>query len=338
MKKFFILSTFIVYHFSFVITNAQSTTILPNRLTVPNVSSLGTCDATAKGSTIFNTTDNKMYYCNGTNWQEMTGGDFTTPFAASQAAGNVTALLNLKNTSQDGWGILGEAPSGMGMIGKSSTSVGVYGYSSANDGVSGYSQDGVGVRGNSPFGIGGYFKSDNGNALEIVGKMNINSTNGAGGAQLVVPSNGNNPIWQDPVAFSVQDLGVNDFSVAHNIPKQLPFTIENFDLGNNYSTLNSEFTAPVKGIYHFDACINWNSHTNGTGIVALMLRKNGTVYHVVYLPPTIGKQISVMLSVDILLYPTERVYLEAYQTSGVTQFVYQNGYFSKFSGHLVYRQ
>ncbi len=270
MKKTFILSAFIVCQLSFVITNAQSTTILPNRLSVPNVSSLSTCDNATKGSTVFNTTDKKMYYCNGTNWQEMTGGGFSLPYIATQAAGNVAPLLHLTNTSQTGIGILGEAPMGIGVYGKSTGSYGVYGSSYDHHGVGGYSKNNIGVRGNSELGTGGYFESDEGNAIEIKGKMNINSTLGAGGAQLVVPSNGSNPIWQDPVAFSVNDLGTGNLSVASTADKKIPFTVKDFDLGNNFSLANSEFTAPVKGVYHFDAFALWNALTNGSNYVSLI--------------------------------------------------------------------
>ncbi len=259
MKKIFILSTVIIYQLSFIITNAQLTTLLPNRLSMPNISTLGTCDNASKGSTVFNTTDNKMYYCNGTNWQEMTGGGFTLPYVATQAGGNVTALINLKNIPLGGWGIVGEAPSGMGIFGKSSTGIGVYGYSDDNYGVSGYSQDGIGVRAISQFGTGGYFESDEGYAIEVKGKMRINSTIGVGGGQITIPTNGGDPIWQDPIAFSVNDLGTVNLSVASTLDKKIP-SAKDFDLGNDFSLTNSEFTAPVKGIYHLDAFAMWNAH------------------------------------------------------------------------------
>lgn len=332
MKKIFILSTFIVYHFSFVITNAQSTTILPNRLTVPNVSSLGTCDVTAKGSTVFNTTDNKMYYCNGTNWQEMTGGGFTLPYSATLEGSAYVGLLHIINTAHNGYGIVGEVPSGIGLVGLSSsgTGIGVLGRSN--------SFQSFGVAGFSNYGTGGYFESSDGTAIEIKGKMYINSTLGVGGSQLVVPSNGDNPIWQAPIAFSVKDLGANNFSVSSGTDTKLPYTVEDFDLGNDFSTVNSEFTVPVKGIYHFDAMIMWNAHTNGAGIVAITLKINGNVHSSVRVPAISGKEISDMLSQDILLNANDKVAMYAYQTSGVTQLITQNGFFSKFSGHLVYRQ
>lgn len=330
MKKL-LTFVFIVLHASTIISNAQSTTILPNRLTVPNVSSLSTCDATAKGSTVFNTTDNKMYYCNGSNWQEMTGGGFTLPYSASLEGTAYNGLIFIKNTTPNGHGIVGEALSGIGLAGISTSNIGVYGV--------GESSNSVGVYGRSNFGTGGFFESIvDGTAIEIRGKMKINNSFGVGGSQLVIPSNGSNPIWQEPIAFSVKGLGASNFSVINGTDTKLPYTVEDFDLGNDFSTVTSEFTVPVKGIYHFDAMIMWNAHTNGAGIVAITLLINGNVHSSVRAPAVSGKEISNMLSRDILLNLNDKVAMYAYQTSGATQVITQNGFLSKFSGHLVYRQ
>jgi hypothetical protein len=50
---------------------AQSTTILPSSLQLPNVQSLGSCTTTQKGQLVLLTTDNKTYYCNGTTWESL---------------------------------------------------------------------------------------------------------------------------------------------------------------------------------------------------------------------------------------------------------------------------
>lgn len=320
---------------------AQSTTILPDRLTVPNVTSLGTCNVIAKGSTVFNTTDNKMYYCNGTNWQEMTGGGFTLPYSGTQNLPSTNALFHIKNTSTNSstYSIAGEAISGTGLLGISNTGSGVYGYSNSSAiGVFGMSKENTGVKGVSEFGTGGYFESDEANALEIKGKMRINGTQGIGGAQLIVPSNGNNPIWQDPISFAAKDLGASDFEVVSGTDTKLPYTIEDFDLGTDFSTVHSEFTAPVRGIYHFDAMIMWKAHTNGVGIVAITLKINGGVHSSIRTPAITGKEISNMLSQDLFLNANDKVAIYAYQTSGADQLVIENPFFSRFSGHLVNRQ
>lgn len=47
---------------------AQSVTINPGALDLPQVTSLPSCSASTKGRMVYNSTDNKMYYCNGTAW------------------------------------------------------------------------------------------------------------------------------------------------------------------------------------------------------------------------------------------------------------------------------
>jgi hypothetical protein len=51
---------------------AQSASIDPNYVQIPKVSALPGCVVADKGKTVYNNTDNKMYYCNGTAWQSMT--------------------------------------------------------------------------------------------------------------------------------------------------------------------------------------------------------------------------------------------------------------------------
>lgn len=47
---------------------AQSVTINPGALDLPQVTSLPSCSASTKGRMVYNSTDNKMYYCNGSAW------------------------------------------------------------------------------------------------------------------------------------------------------------------------------------------------------------------------------------------------------------------------------
>jgi sugar lactone lactonase YvrE len=73
---------------------AQSGTIAPNYITVPSIAALPTCAVPDKGKTVFNSGDNKMYYCDGTAWQAMSGGvgggalSLTTNNIANSTSGN----------------------------------------------------------------------------------------------------------------------------------------------------------------------------------------------------------------------------------------------------------
>jgi hypothetical protein len=79
-------------------TIAQSSTIASNYIVIPGVATMPACGSTGKGRTVFNTTDNRMYYCDGFNWQSMAG----VPSAGVGWAQNGTAIYN---TNAGGVGI-----------------------------------------------------------------------------------------------------------------------------------------------------------------------------------------------------------------------------------------
>ncbi len=77
---------------------AQSTTLAPNYIVIPGVAALPSCANPDKGKTVFSTTDNRMYYCDGFNWQSMAG----VPSAGVGWAQNGSAIYN---TNSGGVGI-----------------------------------------------------------------------------------------------------------------------------------------------------------------------------------------------------------------------------------------
>jgi FG-GAP repeat len=79
-------------------TFAQSATIDPNYVQIPKVSALPGCVVTDKGKTVYNNTDNKMYYCNGTAWQSMTP-------AASAGPGWSQTGADISNTNAGNVGV-----------------------------------------------------------------------------------------------------------------------------------------------------------------------------------------------------------------------------------------
>ncbi|RFS16802.1 hypothetical protein [Emticicia sp. C21] len=129
----------LLFLFSFVVPLsgfAQSSTILPSAVGIPKVASLPVCNTNEKGKQIFHNTNNKMYYCNGVNWQEMTGGGFTLPYRDS--TNTQQTLLHLENRNNKA------------IIGESYTDTGVYGRSYSGTGVAGISDE---------F-FGGYFRTN----------------------------------------------------------------------------------------------------------------------------------------------------------------------------------
>jgi hypothetical protein len=102
------MRNFILLYILFIpaISLAQSAVMLPNGIDLPKVAALATCTTPEKGRMVFNTTDNKAYYCNGLNWQEMTGGGFSLPYSATQSY--ASSLLRIVNEG-NGRAISGES-------------------------------------------------------------------------------------------------------------------------------------------------------------------------------------------------------------------------------------
>jgi hypothetical protein len=196
MKKAFkilIISTLSISAFS------QSATILPSRMDVPNVPALPICDVTGKGRMVFNTSDNKMYFCNGTAWTDMTVGGFTLPYAGSGNAtapnilfgitnsANGRAISGVTTSSTYGNGVYGAStntapssanPSSIGVFGinnsQNANGIGVYGqHDGTGKGIYGVVRNGgIGVHGiGLPVSSGG-----NGNGIGVKGE----STNSTG--------------------------------------------------------------------------------------------------------------------------------------------------------------
>jgi len=164
-----------------LISLAQSGVMLPNSIDLPKVATLATCTTTEKGRMVFNTTDNKGYYCNGLNWQEMTGGGFTLPYSGSA---NYNETLFKLTVNGGGTGIWTESPSGVGLYAKSTSNIAVKGESIDGAGVEGRSQTSSGIRGISNFTYGVLGQSSGNSGVHGVGANGIsghaNSTSGYG--------------------------------------------------------------------------------------------------------------------------------------------------------------
>jgi hypothetical protein len=130
MKKI-VLSFILSYPFWGFGGFAQSTFIQPNSVQLPNVATLGTCTATEKGQQVFLTTDNKAYYCNGTNWVEPLGalvlpftGFASSPGAAFQIVQSGTGITGnfINNNSSNANPTLRATTTGTGFAGQFSSS------------------------------------------------------------------------------------------------------------------------------------------------------------------------------------------------------------------------
>ncbi|RFS16064.1 C1q-like domain-containing protein [Emticicia sp. C21] len=93
MKKLFILLQFVS-----IAAFSQATLLEPYAISIPKVTANPTCNVAAKGKQIFNTTSNKMFYCNGSSWIDLSGLELTLPYTATGS--NPNYLLSINNTGQ----------------------------------------------------------------------------------------------------------------------------------------------------------------------------------------------------------------------------------------------
>lgn len=196
----------------------------------------------------------------------------------------------------------------------------------------------VGINNTNPAGILDVYASI-GTALKVSGGINITGNGQSPGLGKVLTSDASgNAFWEGAIAFSANDLGTSNVSIPSGTDTKLIYTIEEFDTGNDFDLTTSEFTAPVRGIYHFDYFVYWLSHTNGSGYVSVTIRKNGSIHSTARLPAVASGEISNTISINMLLNAGDKITPYVYQTSGVNQSVGQDGRQVKFSGYLVCRQ
>ncbi|SKB51428.1 C1q-like domain-containing protein [Dyadobacter psychrophilus] len=187
-----------------------------------------------------------FYYNSGDKnnplWR-LVGTRLNLPFSQSGSSGG--ALFFIENSSNE------------------ANAIGISGLSE-KIGVRGSSETGTGVSGNSTNGVGVQATSANGLALNVNGKLKISGNGQAPGQGKLLTSDANgNASWQTPavnlIAFS--EIGINGGGNI-NSTKGLTLVKVNFgtlqyNLGGAYDVASNNFTAPVNGIYHFDAMVEW---------------------------------------------------------------------------------
>lgn len=175
--------------------------------------------------------------------------------------------------------------------------------------------------------------------LHVVGNIRASSLESSGNRNVIADANGTLKL-SSPVAFSSY-LNVN-FPISPNLDFTVPFGVENYDLSNNYDNTTYTFTAPVNGIYHFNASVDWSSLTATGGSLGISLYGSAPIYtiasttHSVY---STHKFTTNTISSDVKLNAGQTVKVIVYQNTNIyLQFTGNyNTYTAIFSGHLVYQ-
>lgn len=138
------------------------------------------------------------------------------------------------------------------------------------------------------------------------------------------------------VAFKV--LGSTATQAITNTDNFTEYSVEVFDIGNNYSISNQQFVAPVSGIYHFDlsAVVTFSSSTTIQRLL-LCIYVNGNPESCSRISGNSSLNTGVVLSTDLSLSAGD-VVVTGLRVINITGTPYLNGSALDihFSGHKVY--
>jgi hypothetical protein len=196
------------------------------------------------------------------------------------------------------------------------------------DGTAGASRITVMPSGNIGIGTG---ISTPANKLHVNGGVSI--TDGTQGAGEVFTSDASgNGQWKpnaiafysggNPTAGSTQNLAVNQTAIALFTSGSSIFAL---NAGGGYNVTNGRFTAPVAGVYTFNATMVCAGATSGFYTMKLKHNTGNTVCE---------QDGSSNLSATIHLNAGEQIWVEVYAGSSGSMSIYNDK--SSFSGHLVY--
>lgn len=311
-----------------------------------------------------------IYQTNASNNKPAVSINNSGTGAAIAAVAISSAAVSGNSTS--GTGVLGSSSTGNGIRGITNSAIGFAGVYGENNGTAGAGVQGIanaavasGVYGSSINGRGVNAQSDNGTALygtsttgyalQVAGKIKISggNTNPSNGAVLTCDAQGN-AVWKTKrVAFKITGVAEGQEVVNDNSTKKVFFSVEKFDLGNNFLTLSENantteagaFYAPVAGIYHFDIVLRLRQDgivqdIEKTGMTLIRVRNGveeflgsveGTKSYEEVGGMSLPDRANFNLSVTESLLAGDKLYVTVYHSTGTSAKL--SG--ALFSGHLV---
>ncbi|MCF2488962.1 hypothetical protein [Dyadobacter sp. CY347] len=278
-----------------------------------------------------------FFYNSGTSgnpvWSEVGVGTATLTLPFSQLGTNSGPLFLINNNDANAGAIA--------ISGLAANAVGVRGATLSGTGVVGHTASGG-------KGITASAANVNGTALEVNGRVQIHGPGQTIGAGKVLTSDDNGyATWQNAgvnVAFSASGIkGGGSEKLPPGISK-VPFAVEEYDLGNNYSDVNaanhSTFTAPLNGIYRFEMALNFNGQIQDPGFkagLALIRTRNGASTQISELDVQFEANGIIAYSRTCEAVIGDQFHINVYiSKAGVELFVQPDANY--FSGHLVARK
>lgn len=114
-------------------------------------------------------------------------------------------------------------------------------------------------------------------------------------------------------AFSAHKNGTNQTGVVSATFTKVTFGTEEYDVGAAFAS--STFTAPIAGVYHFDAAVNFNTNVVDQNLYEVALYKNGVIYKQGDIIRASGTgDVSAQTSADVSLAATDTI--EVYARGG----------------------
>ena len=269
-------------------------------------------------------------------------------------SGTGAALYGV-STSANGNGITGAAAGGIAVRGDVTTGTGVLGYSNSGTGISAGTISGTGI----------YTNSISGLALNVNGNLKIAGGNTAPGAGKVLTSDASgNATWQNAAAMpkiAFRAYGVSNFETAgtpnnempHGDFKKVEFQTESYDPFGAFTTTGSstatssksKFTAPVRGIYHFDAVATMEDNMLFDYVkvsLRMQLNRAGAVSTAAEVTTANESPFATSghISIDLFLEADDEIWVECKQNnySFLSSNLETSGQKAYFSGHLVFVQ
>ena len=166
-----------------------------------------------------------------------------------------------------------------------------------------------------------------------LGVENIAHTNGTNA--MTIDSTGRILTPARP-AFRVEKRASNQ-SLSDSTNTKITFEHETFDIGGNYGS--DKFTAPIAGIYHFNACLRCVADSGTMEFNAIYLYKNGSHFTDVFQIQTSSNNLANShISGGVTVQLSASDYIEIYgNISGTNPVVHAhvNGQRTWFSGFLI---